>query len=443
MLFQTKANRIILLGLNEISINLARKLSLKDDVVILDNKSELEYNTPEADVIIENFEEGLISTLNNLQINNTACFLAVTEDDEYNLFVADLGKKLGAKRAAAMVHNFDYAVMKSDIDLIFNPHQIFIDQISSSIRDIRLLNIKNLIPGKVNISKLIVKDEDPFSYLRTKDLDLEEGLIIAVQQGNRIILPEPDLKLFPGDQLYILFKRGMVSSLLKIFKKYKPKKRLFILGGGDLGLMMINCWENMFEPIIVIEPDLEQCNLLAGKLEKILIIHGEGTDLQLLKEEGLDKSSVFLAISRDDLQNLLSSFGAKNIGCNKVITLLYHSAYKDMAGLLNLDNVFSLPDLVADYVINFIRTGLKLNKYILGDDIYTTQITVGEDTLLVNRKIADLQLPRGILIGVIIRENEVIIPGGDTYLLPGDNLIIFFYRKLEDRIYNIFKSRGK
>jgi trk system potassium uptake protein len=152
-----------------------------------------------------------------------------------------------------------------------------------------------------------------------------------------------------------------------------------------------------------------------------------------LKEEGLGKHSVFLAVSQDDLQNLLSSFSAKKTGCNTVITLLTHHRYIDIANMMGLENILSLPDLISELIFDFIKTGLRMNRFRLGDEIYAMQIGVREKST-----IAKLNLPTGLLIGVIMRDKEIIIPDDNVSILPGDNLLVFYDRKNESVLRNIF-----
>jgi trk system potassium uptake protein len=221
LLFRKKEEKTILLGLNEISICLARKISLQKDVIILDQDNTLkEQYLPEADVIIEELQNGLFSTLKNHQINDAGYFMALTGDDEYNLFAAELSKRLGVGKAVAMIHSNDYTEYKSEIDLIFDPYQLFIDQMYIRIRDTGLMNIKNLIPDRINISKIMVREKDLLSYRKIKELNLKEGIVVAVQQGKRIQLPDPDLRLLPGNSLFIINKRGIISLLFNKKKSY-------------------------------------------------------------------------------------------------------------------------------------------------------------------------------------------------------------------------------
>ena len=443
MLFRKKNNKIILIGLNHISLTLARRLSKNHDVIIYYQQSRLPYGNINMDALIEKIDGSVLSLLQEKAVEQVNCIVALTDDDQYNLFLTSIAKDLGIARTVAMVQQIDYLELRTMADLIFNPHQLIIDQISNKIKETRLLNIRNFIPGQVDISELMVTNKGLFSYQKIKNIILDEGLIIALNRGNKMMLPSPELQLYPGDKVFILFRKNMMANFFKIFKRYQGKKRLFILGGTGLALTMLRVWENIFEPIIVVERSLEKCNQLAALLEKIIVLHGEGIDLQMLREEGLDHTSNFLAVDLDDYSNLLSGFGAEKIGCNNVITLLNNPNLKHIGSLLGLANILSLPDLLAEYIIKFISSGQGFNKYVLGDQIYTTEIKIAADSRLLDQKISEIKLPSGIKIGIIKRDNKIVIPRGDVIIKTNDLLFIFFYHEHEAEIYNIFNSRYK
>ncbi len=436
MFFRSYSKKIIILGFNNLSLFLSKELSKNYDIVLLDK--DIEYENHEMDVIIENYEEDLLTTLRNYDIEKSDYLFALSDNTEFNLFVAQLAKNLGVTRTSALVKETEYLNIQTNIDLIFNPMQILVDYISNVLKETRLRHIKNLIPGKVNITKLNITNEDPFSYIKIKNLDLKESLIIAIRRKDKMYLPDPDMQLLPGDGLYIIYKQGMIKHILKKFSLYKQKKSLFIVGGNEPCLTIINKWSNFFEPIIVIEPELGLCNELAAKLERVLILNGEGTDIRLLKEEGLASSSIFLSLSNYDYSNLLSSFCANQIGCKQVITLLNNDKYNEIGNLLGLENVFTVPKIILNYLLGFLTSGWKLNKLILEEEIYTSQVTISNKSRARSKRIKELKLPKGILIGTVLRENNVIIPDGELTLLEKDILLIIFSRKYENYIYNIF-----
>ncbi len=440
MFFKFKETKVIILGLNYLSFNLARKLSVNRDVVILYNKNyNIKTSSYNIDVIIEKIKYNFIDKLKEYLEDDCVIFISLTGDDEYNIFTAQLAKNLGAKHGIACVRNNEYLKINIDIDYIFNPLQIIIDRISTELKNTEQKKIKNFIHGKVNITQIKVKNEDNISYKKFKNYNLQGGIVIAINRGERMLVPHENIRFLPDDILYILYKRCF-TDWIKMFKSDKfSNKKIFIIGSGKTGKYFINYWQKFFETVIVIEPELEKCNKLATRFEKPLILHGEITDLQLLREEGINNKSVFLASSQNDFYNLLASYGASKQGCNYVITLLNKPENMEITNLLKLDKVIFKPDIISDYIISYLKTGFKkIDKHILGKEIYTARVHINRKSRVKNTKLKNVKLPDKVLIGVIIRDNKAIIPSKNTELKKDDIVIVFFDYRLEDKISGIF-----
>lgn len=365
MLFNKGDKTIVIMGDNKITVSIARILSKNNDVVLISKDPLLLENNRALDVeFIVSSNKGLFSIMDNIGFKKSDIFLSLTASDEFNLFASYLAKNKGADKTVSLVNNNSYLELEAGdwVDLIFNPNQILTDLISVLLKDTRLINIKNLIPGKVDVTQVTVTPGDKLSYLKIKNIDFNNGIIVAIKRGNKYIFPDPELPLYPDDRLFILYKRGMVSKLLKNFiKKRHSKKKIFILGGNKLSVSLVKAWEGIYKRLIIIEPDLNQCNHLAEKLEDILILHGNGVDLNLLREEGLDKDSIYVGSSLGDLSNILGSYIAMKTGCTEVVTVLHNPVYKGVANILGLKMVISLPEQIAKYVSNYLSSGEDIN----------------------------------------------------------------------------------
>ncbi|MFW6014884.1 MAG: TrkA C-terminal domain-containing protein [bacterium] len=441
MLFHKNSDKTIILGINQLSINLANKLSNTKDIIIIDSKYSEYIN--ELDVIFEPIECDLYKTFKKLNINNTDIFISLTENDEYNLFAAELAKIYGVNKSSSIVRSTNYVNIENRIDYIFNPNQIMIQILNSKIKETKMNSISNIIPGKVDITLVGIKNEDKLSFKKVKDIKLEGNMIIAVKKNERIIIPEPDTKLYPGDSIYILYRRAMFTKFLNLINRYKNKRSLFIVGATDLGEIVYKNWKNIFSPIIFVEPDERKCNLFAEKMENTLILHGEGIDIQLLKEEGLNKSSIYLAVSSDTLSNLLGCYTAKQLGCQNVFPIIYQTIYKSNSKMLGLENALIVPDIISNNIINCLIKDKGVNRYILGKKIYISRIKINKKSNVVDKRIKNINITPGIIIGVIERSSKIIIPDNNTVIKVGDELIVFFYKKLESSVYVTFNSKNK
>ncbi len=438
MLFKAKDNKVIILGINEFTISLANNLSKNHEVIMLD-KDELDNNY-NVDAIIGKIERDLLTTLKEYKVKDISLFIAMTKNEEYNLFATQLAGEYGAENTIAMVFNPQY-VNISSVNYIFSPYQLIINMTNSLVKETRLRNIKNLIPGKVSVTDFIVNTNDSFVNTRVKNFKLKDSKIIAVKRNGNTITPYADMKLLPSDIIYVLYKKGMVSNIIKqLWKKGKINKRVFIIGGNELAFIQAQYWYNIFNSVIVIESNLEKCNSLAERCDNILILHGEGIERNLLLDEGLTNDSIILAFDDNDFHNILTSYSAKKFGCKRVITLLNNNRYKEIASTLGLDNIISIPEIVSKHLLSHNKSKSNINKHFLGDDVYTSKILLNKKSLIVNKKISEISNKKNIIIGVVIRNNKAIIPEDDFIVKEADTIFIFFNKNMEIELYNIFRK---
>lgn len=436
MLFKKNTQKIIILGINNFTLYFANRFCKKNDLVMLE-KGELKEEY-EIDAIFAKINRDLFSTLMDFKIESADLFLAMTENEEYNLFATRLAAECGAKKTIAMVKNPAYINLTS-ASYIFNPYQLIINKTDKIINETRLGKSKEFIPGKINLIEHKITTNDSYAYNKIKNIRIDNGLIFAIKRKDKYFISYEDLEIFPGDIIYIMFLKGIYSKKNKqIVKQYKQRKKVFIIGGNNLGYYQAMYWKDIYDTIVIIEPDLRECHKFAEKTDDFLILHGEGIERKILMEEGLDKDSIILAYDKNDFHNLLSSYLVKKIGCKDVITLLNFASYTEIANFLNLDKIILLPELITAHLEDYIYSSTLENKKILGDEIYTKKIKISKDSKVINKKIKEID-NKSFIIGVIFRNNNIIIPGKEDFISQDDELQIFFYRNREYRVYNIFK----
>jgi trk system potassium uptake protein TrkA len=199
-----------------------------------------------------------------------------------------------------------------------------------------------------------------------------------------------------------------------------------ILGGGDIAVELAQRLEKKGITTKLIENDEQRCEEIADILEKTIVLRGNGTDQELLEEENIKDVDVFLAISEDEQTNILASLLAKRLGAKKVISLINNLSYTSLIVNIGVDTVVS-PHLSAiNRILQFIRKGKVLSVASFHEESAEAIEIVALDTSdLVNKPLRDIKFPRGAIIGAVVRDTEIIIPTGDTVILPGDRVIIF------------------
>ncbi|MDA3779760.1 MAG: Trk system potassium transporter TrkA [Bacteroidales bacterium] len=379
-----------------------------------------------------------LKMLKELKIETYDLLVASTSSDESNTIICSLAKKLGCSQTIARIRNPEYTeqldFMKKEmgIDHVVNPDLALSNEIARYLSKDYHFFSGDYARGKVQMIDIGVNSIKEWIGKKIMDFDdLDSLLITAILRNGDTIIPNGNTKLLANDVIYIIGKTEMVNKLAEKYKSYsKTKKKdiekIMILGGGNVGYYLAKHLTNANISVRIIEQDKERCKYLIEKLKNTLIIHGDGTDINLLEEEELIDMDAFIGATGYDEQNLLMALMAKQEGVNKSIAKISKPSYEHLIEKLGIDVAFNPVNITASDILKFIRGGKVVSvSLLLTGQAEVTEVIVGKKIFVVGKKIEELKLPKGIIIGSIVREELVIIPNGGTYIYEGDRLIIF------------------
>lgn len=210
----------------------------------------------------------------------------------------------------------------------------------------------------------------------------------------------------------------------------KQIERVMILGGGKVSFYLAKQLSQSDISVTILEEDKARCEVLDEKLDNVLIIHGDGTDIHLLEEENLKFMDAFIGLTGYDEQNLLMALMAKQAGVSRVVAKISRENYIKIIDKLDIDAAFNPVYITASNILKYIRGGKVISvSLLLGGDGEVTEIIVGENLSFTGKPLAELNLPKGIIIGAIVRNGDVIIPKGNSIIYPGDRIIVFSLTK--------------
>jgi len=225
----------------------------------------------------------------------------------------------------------------------------------------------------------------------------------------------------------LAIKGGKILTITNYFKeKEQQAQRVMILGGGEIAVELAQKFEKRNIKTKIIEHDEQRCLEIAEKLKKTIVLRGDGTDRELLEEENIKDVDVFITVSESEQTNILVSLLAKRLGARKVISLINNLSYTSLVSNIGVDVVIS-PHLSAiSRILQFIRKGKVLSVASFHkENAEAIEIVALETSDLVNKPLRDIKFPRGAIIGAVVRNKGIIIPTGDTIILPDDRVIIF------------------
>ena len=359
--------KIIVIGCGKIGKTIIEHVSKEGhSLVIVDNNRE------KVEELIERYDVmGVVGNGASLDIQEEAgvksadLVIAVTPEDEINILASMVAKKLGASSTIARVRNPEYLrqtkLMQEELGLsmVVNPEQETADEIINMVNLPSLLKLEPFAKGKVNLVEILVEENNPLigETLITMSKKIKtKVLICAIQRASHVIIPNGNFKIEQGDRLSITANASSLVTFLKELNLIKsPLKNIMIIGGGKISYYLAKELSNKKYHIKLIEMNKNRAEEMAEALPKVDVICGDGTDHDLLIEEGIEASDACIALTNVDEENIIVSMYATRLKIKKVIAKIKRNSFLTMVNDLGIASIVSPKDIVASKIISYIR----------------------------------------------------------------------------------------
>ncbi|MBS6532928.1 MAG: Trk system potassium transporter TrkA [Oscillospiraceae bacterium] len=437
--------KIVIVGNGKVGFSLAEQLVReKYDVVIVDMREDTLRRAADALDIMSVKGNGIsAATLIEAGVPEADLLVAATNSDEINMVCCLTAKHLGAKYTIARIRNPEYNTGLSDlkrnmgIDMVINPENATAVEISRLLRFPPAANIETFCRGRVELIGFRLLEDDflvnrPLHALsdQVKQLSL---LFCAVERpGGEVVIPNGSFVPQAGDRLYIIGRPSSLDQFFRLLGRYSPKvKSVFIVGGGKISLYLLAVLEKMKMRVKLVEIQEERCRLISEKLPHTTVICGDGTDQELLESERLAAADAFVALTDRDEDNLILSLYAMQKGVQKVVTKSNRQNYAGIAQTIGLDSVISPKQITAAQILQVVR-GMQNSQGSVMNTLYriadgsaeAMEFTASANTRHLGVPLKDLHLRKGILIAVLARGGDIIIPEGSSSIQEGDSVIL-------------------
>ncbi|MBD5119308.1 MAG: Trk system potassium transporter TrkA [Clostridiales bacterium] len=373
---------------------------------------------------------------------DTDVLIAATGSDEINLLCCHCAKRLGVANTVARVRGAEYVndldTLKGDlgITMLINPELTAAVEISRLLRFPSAANIDSFARGRVELMSFTVQEGDflvgrSLASLSSKIQGLPM-LLCAVERGDEVFIPNGASVLAQGDRVSVAGTPNGIHQFFKLLGRQTHRIRnVFIIGGGRIAFYLLVQLERLGMSCKVVERSDKRCRELAEEFPHSLIIHGDGTDPELLTEERMAASDAFIALTDRDEDNLIISLYAHQAGVSKVVAKSSRQNYTAIARSAGVESVVSPKQATAGLILRFIR-GLQNSKGTVMNALYriaggkaeAMEFLASSATRNLKVPLKELKLRPGVLIAVIVRGKKVIIPEGSTCLEEGDDVIV-------------------
>ena len=456
-----KAVKVIVCGAGQVGSNIARYLASEgNNVTVIDHSPELIQRISDTlDVQAMVGHASHPDVLESAGAGETDMIIAVTQIDEINMVACEVAHALfKVPTKIARVRNQSYLkpiwadLFSRDhmpIDVIISPEIAVARAIARRLQVPGAFDMIPLADGKVRVVGVLCTESCPVLHTPLRqltglfpDLGLE---VVAIIRNDRSFIPGGDDQMLPGDEVYFACDNRHLNRAMAAFGHEEVEaRRIIILGGGNIGLCLAEELEAKYPQVTarIIEMNRSRAQFVAQRLSRTMVLHGDGLDPEILEEANVRATETVVAVTNDDEGNILSSLLAKRHGAKRAITLINKASYTSLVSPLGIDAVVSPRAITVSNILQHVRRGRIRAVHSLRDGFAEViEAEALETSAVVNTPLREVKLPSGVIVGAIVRGDEVIIPRPATVIRPKDRVIILATAGQVKKVEKMFAVR--
>lgn len=437
--------KIIIVGDGKTGYHLSGLLSAdQHDVAIIDaSAAALRLSENTQDVLTYPGDALDVDVLKEAGVASADLLIAVTASDEVNILCCMLAGDLGTPHTIARVRSpeitgaLSVIWRKVGLSLAVNPEMDAATEISRRLVVPPSVKVNFFAKGKIEMAEYTVTADSPLCGLRLADIPHKlklQILICAAVRGDEVSIPNGAYVIEAGDRIGIAAKPSQMAAffaLIDTTRNRKPKV-VTIVGGGTISYYLARMLTENGMRVRIVEKDEKRCDYLSEELPKASVTHGDGSDQQLLSEEGLlDGCDALVALTDFDEENIVISINAQMQGINKVIARINHTQLSSIISKVDLKDVITPHVITANHVLSYVRamqssrdSNVQALTKIMDGKVEALEFLVSDGFSYEGIPLKDLRIKRGYLVACILRRRQPIFPKGDDVILAGDSVIV-------------------
>jgi len=445
--------KIIIAGAGEVGTYLAKMLSIEShEIMVIDtDKERLNNLDSHLEVMTLHGSSASIETLHDADISKSDLFICVTPTEELNITSAMLGKKLGSKKTIARIDNSEYQKIANKkifremgIDSLIYPEQLAAKEVVGLLNQVGTTEVADFSGGKLTLMVIKLGENAPIinkslmnASMMNADLDYRA---VAITRHGETIVPRGNDVFQVGDVVYVITTQAGVAQLMKFSGKQNIHiKNIMIVGGSRIGASTARVLQHKSN-IKLVEIDRDTSFRLADELEKTMVIRGDGSDIDLLIEEGIKEMDAFIAVTGNSETNILSCLQAKKLGIKKAIAEVENIEYIRLAENIGIDSVINKKFIAASHIFGFTMDAqISSVKCLTGTDAEVIEIMPSEGSDITKAPLKDLNFPHMAIVGGVIRNKTGFIARGSTHIRSTDKVIVFTLPSIIPKVEKFFK----
>jgi trk system potassium uptake protein TrkA len=431
--------RIVIAGAGEVGTHLAKMLSSENhDTAVIDTREEnLKDLVARFDLLTYTGSATSIAMLKSAGVARADLFIAVTSSEDANINSAILAKKLGAKRCIARIDNLEYLEHENQdnfldlgIDYMIYPELLAATEVGNLIQSAGSSEIATFADNKIALYVFRMTEMMP---ILNKSLDELIALIdnplfkiVGISRSSVTIIPQGGDQFLLNDTVYIISTRNGISTFLEYAgAEDEHIRNIMILGGSRIGRNIAKELGKKYT-VKLVERDREKCYFLSNYLRNTLIINGDGTNFNLLMDEGLGNMDIFVAVTGNSETNMLASLLAKRMGVKKIIAEIENNDYIKLGENMGIDVIVNKKFIAASRIFSFTtRDDVAAVKCLTGTDSEVMEFVVKPESRVTKDKLINIEFPKDVIVAAWARGRQSFIATDETELKAFDRVVVF------------------
>ena len=443
--------RIIIAGAGEVGTHLAKLLSREEmEISLLDeSQDKLGDLSANYDLLTRVGNPTSIHDQKEIGVKDADLFISVTPHETENMTACLIANQLGAKRTLARIDNYEYLLPANKkffeemgLNHLIYPEVLAANEIEESLRTNWMRYHLHICQGALELCVIKVRSTAKILGQTFASGVYNHGKyrIVAIKRGQETLIPRGQDVVLEGDMVYcVCTKENMEFMREELGKNKREIKNVIFFGGGRIARKAATELNDEMD-IKIIERDRELCNILSEKVPNALIINADGSDMDVLKEEGIQDADAFVAVTDSSEANIFACLAAQRFGVRKTIAEVENLDYIPMAEGLDIGTVLNKKTIAASYIYQMLLDATVRGVHNLTSaDAEIVEFFAKEGSPITRRKVKDLHLPDEANIGGVVRAGEGILVNGDTQIIAGDLVVVFCKNHVIRNLERFFK----
>jgi len=443
--------KIVIVGAGEVGTHLAKMLSREDhDIVLMDDDTEkLNKLSSQVDLLTVTGYANSFKDLKDAGVSKSDLLIAVTPYEERNIMACVMAKDMGVGRTLARINNGEYLEEKYKeklrnlgVDELIYPESLAGKEVASSVKQVGTRQLIEFSGGKLILMGIKIRENAPVLNKSFEELAYIESEIraVAINRENKTIIPHGRDYVRAGDIIFFITTRTYMNKVFELTgKEIFPVRNIMILGGSRIAQKTVERLGDHYN-IKIIESDKIRSQQVADRFENVLVINGDGRNLDLLKEERIERMDAFIAVTGNSETNILSCHMAKKLGIKRTVAEVENIDFMGIAESMDIGSLINKKLIAASYIYKY-TLGAQVNqaKCLTASEAEVFELIATEGSKVTQTPIKDIGFPEDATLGGIIRGQMAFVAKGDSEIQPGDKVVVFALPSAIRKLDKFFK----